>query len=505
MKRPKSWLRISSSPSADEQDVLKPISSRRKWISETLSHAGSASVTRVSDTRPPRYLARNFGGLKVRYKLVVLHNLFFLVLAVSVYLSVIPIFSARIAAADQREFKLMSKIFAAENPTSTTNAGDLSIYNLRVGTAADLGLSPAGQDFLRRLPSSTWQQGRDTLFRTAGVTGHYRRIQLSGELYDKALRHARMGLFVVLGSIYLLSIVVLEFLIMPLYVYRPLHLMLAADEAIQHDDRTHELIDDNLILNDEIGQIMRSRNATVLQLRQQEDDLAHAIKQLEEQDRLVSLGLLSTSVAHELNTPLAVLQGSIEKLLETNRDATTLERLGRMLRVTQRLRKISEGLVDFARVRKQETEAVPLRPIVEESWNLVAIDEKAALIQFENRVADEHYVLGNSDRLIQVFVNLLRNALIAVSSSGVITVQSKAVVRVGQQLVACTVLDNGPGIPAAVLPNLFEAFVSTRLDARGTGLGLTVAEGIVTQHGGTISASNRPEGGAALEVTLPAA
>ena len=101
---------------------------------------------------------------------------------------------------------------------------------------------------------------------------------------------------------------------------------------------------------------MRSRNATVSELRRQEDDLANALQKLEEQDRLVSLGLLSTSVAHELNTPLAVLQGSIEKLLETRQDSQTLERLARMLRVTQRLRKISEGLVDFARVRKQETE-----------------------------------------------------------------------------------------------------------------------------------------------------
>ena len=68
-----------------------------------------------------------------------------------------------------------------------------------------------------------------------------------------------------------------------------------------------------------------------------------------------------------------------------------------------------------------------------------------------------------------------------------------------------TVEDNGRGIRPDVLPEIFDAFVTTRLDARGTGLGLTVAEGIVTQHGGTISASNRPEGGARLEVSLPAA
>ncbi len=176
-----------------------------------------------------------------------------------------------------------------------------------------------------------------------------------------------------------------------------------------------------------------------------------------------------------------------------------------MLRVTQRLRKISEGLVDFARVRKEESGRVLLAPLIEESWNLVAIDEKAALVTFQNNVNRTHAIIGNPDRLVQVFVNLLRNALLAVSNGGIITVESKLMQRSGQNWVCCTVVDNGPGIPSHVLPNLFEAFVSTRLDAHGTGLGLTVAEGIVTQHGGTITASNRPEGGALLEVVLPAA
>jgi signal transduction histidine kinase len=281
--------------------------------------------------------------------------------------------------------------------------------------------------------------------------------------------------------------------------------MLKADEATQRDDRINEMIDEQFILNDEIGQIMRSRNQTVAQLRHQEDHLESALQKLEEQDRLVSLGLLSTSVAHELNTPLAVLQGSIEKLLESNLDAHTMERVNRMLRVTQRLRKISEGLVDFARVRKQENETVNVHSIIDESWSLVAIDEKASAVTFQNRAHEADKVVGNPDRLVQVFVNLLRNALLAVSSGGVIQVETRPLQRGGQKWICCSVIDNGPGIPAHVLPNLFEAFVSTRLDARGTGLGLTVAEGIVTQHGGTISASNRTEGGAALEVVLPAA
>jgi len=471
-----------------------------------LSAEKSSRLSSFKPTKPPNLFVRIFGGLKVRQKLAILHNIFFFVLAVSVYLSVIPLFSQHIEAARERELRMMEQIFTAELPMNAVREStELKIYDFQQGSAERLDLSPDGLEFLKENPDKTWQQGPGTLFRLGKAAGQYRRVSLSPVFYESALRQARISLFVVLGTIYILSIVILEFMIMPQYVYQPLSLMLKADEATQRDDRENELIDRRFIMDDEIGQIMKSRNATVAQLRRQEDDLASALQRLEEQDRLVSLGLLSTSVAHELNTPLAVLQGSIEKLLESVRDAPTLERLNRMLRVTQRLRKISEGLVDFARVRKEETEAITLRGLIDESWNLVAIDEKASVVTFQNNVRPKDTVNGNADRLVQVFVNLLRNALMAVSTGGLIRVESRFLQRGGQNWICCTVLDNGPGIPAHVLPNLFEAFVTTRLDARGTGLGLTVAEGIVTQHGGTISASNRADGGASLDVTLPAA
>ncbi len=282
--------------------------------------------------------------------------------------------------------------------------------------------------------------------------------------------------------------------------------MLEADAATQAGNRERELIPDSEILDDEIGYLMRSRNETVESLRRHEDELARALRRLEEQDRLVSLGLLSASVAHELNTPLAVLNGSIEQLIETSPDAQTLSRLARMQRVTQRLRRISESLVDFARVRKQSMEPLALRALIDEAWSLVAIDEKASSVELINEVGAEAQVVGNSDRLGQVFVNLLRNSLNAVEAGrGRIVVRSRRAERPGEMGIAVSVEDNGPGIPTDVLPDIFDAFVTTRLDARGTGLGLTVAEGIVTQHGGSITASNRAEGGACLEVWLPAA
>ncbi len=217
----------------------------------------------------------------------------------------------------------MERIFSADLPMNLAEESqELGIYDFREGFASNLRLSADGEKFLQEHPNETWQQGQETLFRTGKSPGQYRRVSLSFAFYDAALRQARISLFVVLGTIYVLSIVILEFMIMPQYVYQPISLMLKADEATQRDDREHEMIDNQFILNDEIGHIMRSRNATVAQLRQQEDDLASALQRLEEQDRLVSLGLLSTSVAHELNTPLAVLQGSIEKLQESTRDAT---------------------------------------------------------------------------------------------------------------------------------------------------------------------------------------
>jgi signal transduction histidine kinase len=151
-------------------------------------------------------------------------------------------------------------------------------------------------------------------------------------------------------------------------------------------------------------------------------------------------------------------------------------------------------------------EPLAVKPLIDEAWSLLAIDEKTSGVEFANLVRAEDRIIGNSDRLAQVFVNLLRNALNAVEvPSGRIDVRSRRQERGGKSWVTIAIEDNGRGIPPDVLPDIFDAFVTTRLDARGTGLGLTVAEGIVTQHGGMIAASNRPEGGACLEVSLPAA
>ncbi len=407
--------------------------------------------------RVARKLGRWFGGLKVRYKLMVLHNLFFLVLSACVYAGVMPVIENWAHEARSREERLAS-----------------------------------GEE-----------------------------VPAAAEFYGPLLQRIRFNVLLALAVTYCLGVLALEGLVMRFYIYRPLRILLGADEASRRGDTAGELIDESVILGDELGRLMSSRNATVHQLRQHERELEQALRRIEEtaadlrqknrlletakrniadQDRLASLGLLAASLAHEINTPLAVLLGTVEKLAEAERDPATQERLQRILRVARRLQRITESMLDFARVRTDRFEPVGLSAIVDEAWELVSFDEKARQITFENLTSECDRVLGNADRLTQLFVNLLRNALLAISPGGSIRVSCEKL----DGHLCVRVDDTGPGIPSDALPGIFEAFVTTRLDSRGTGLGLAVAEGIAHQHGGGIRASNLPEGGARLEVRLPA-
>jgi signal transduction histidine kinase len=467
-----------------------------------------------------------FGDLKVRPKLIVLHNAFFLVLTCAVYFSLIPLVEERIAQARLREMNLVAHSFAGDR--SLDQVPGAEIYEFRRGSARELAIPESLVARLDAVPGTmiTGPDDPNTAYLRETGSAYYRRVRLPNEFYEESVQRARWTLLIVLAIIYVLAVLLLEIVIMPRYVYRPIRAIIGADDASQQGEVAREMIPEDEIPGDEIGQIMRSRNATVDRIRQHERELEAALAQLAEvnqdlikknylletakrniadQDRLVSLGMLSASVAHEINTPLAVLHGSIEKMIETAREPSAQNRLGRMLRVTERLRKMSDTLLDFARTRRQERKPVPVRDVVEESWELVAIDEKALQVRFENAVPAGSCIHGDADRLVQLFVNLIRNALQAVSPGGRIRVTMEQTIEDEQRWCVVSVEDDGPGIPEDTLPNIFEAFVTTRLDARGTGLGLTVAEGIVTEHGGAISASNLPGGGACLQVRLPSA
>ena len=305
---------------------------------------------------------------------------------------------------------------------------------------------------------------------------------------------------------------------------------------MQEGNKEQEIIADSLIPADELGEIMRSRNRTVTALRTHEAALAEALTELEvvvtdlkrknhlleaarrnlqDADRLASLGMMSAGIAHELNTPLAVLKGLVEKL-NTEGGTMPAPQAALMLRVVRRLERLGDSLLDFARVRHPEMRPALVRTIVEEAATLVRLDRERGGAEIVDEVPAELTVECDADRLVQVMVNLLRNSCDAIRAekTGVpgegldegrrVRVAAEVSARDGRAWVSITVTDDGPGIDAEVLTRLFEPFASTRMDAHGTGLGLAVAEGIVRAHGGLILARNRADRpGAVFEVMLP--
>lgn len=320
----------------------------------------------------------------------------------------------------------------------------------------------------------------------------------------------------------------LEMFVLPQNVYGPIARMLEADDAVQEGDADNEIIDEKFIPADEIGSIMRSRNQTVLSLRQHERDLAEALgrfeivaadlkrknhllenakRNLADADRLASLGMLSAGIAHELNTPLTVVKGLAEKLDDSQGEGLSASEARLLVRVVGRLERLGESLLDFARVRPPQTNPSKPAELVEEAVTLVRLDRDAKAVRIENHVNPSIVIACDGDRMMQVLVNLIRNAVDAVhdvEEGGVVEITGELFERDGAEWVSLKVTDNGPGIESELIESLFDPFVSSRLDAKGTGLGLAVAEGIVREHGGVILAHNRAQQrGAVFEVVLP--
>lgn len=230
-------------------------------------------------------------------------------------------------------------------------------------------------------------------------------------------------------------------------------------------------------------------------------------------ERLAVIGEMSAAVAHEVAQPLQVINlachSALDELEGTDGTSTDLafvrtrlarigEQVERGTRIVGDLRNFVHGLTDSAAEPFDPAEAVRFAAGLTEHA-LREADVKLTLA-LEGPLPK---VFGQARKLEQVFVNLINNA----RDSGGTEVEVLAVTERqtdGRDLVRLSVLDNGPGIAAAVLNRLFEAFVTTKERGKGTGLGLRVCRRIVDEMGGTISGANRPEGGARFDVFLPA-
>jgi two-component system, NtrC family, sensor kinase len=221
-------------------------------------------------------------------------------------------------------------------------------------------------------------------------------------------------------------------------------------------------------------------------------------------ERLATIGELSAGVVHELNNPLTsitVYADFLQRKLEREgRDPQDLEKLRRIGSSAQRILRFSRDLVQYARPSSSASDDTDLCAIVEHSLAFCEHLLDPAKIELRCELSPVPKLSAIKDQLEQVVVNLLTNAVHAVSGCGVIAIRVR---RDGPSQIALAIEDSGPGVAAQDRDRIFEPFFTTKADGKGTGLGLSIVRNIVDQHHGCIEVSASDLGGASFVVTLP--
>jgi signal transduction histidine kinase/FixJ family two-component response regulator len=240
--------------------------------------------------------------------------------------------------------------------------------------------------------------------------------------------------------------------------------------------------------------------------RRQLDDLKSAEAQLIEGEKLSTVGKLAAGLAHETRNRLTAILGQAELLLMGSDGPTkSRERLHTIVQETSRAAQMLQNLLRFTSGHSAERHPCRLEDQIQWVVELKAHQLRRDSVKVVTDFGDVRPVLADEGQIQQVLLNLVQNAHQAMAKH---KGEREIIVRLsepGGPNVRLEVLDSGPGIHPNVLPRIFEAFTTTKAPGEGTGLGLWVSYSIVEQHQGSLKAVNRPEGGAAFIVELPAA
>ena len=233
------------------------------------------------------------------------------------------------------------------------------------------------------------------------------------------------------------------------------------------------------------------------------EDLRKTQEQLLQSEKMSAVGQLIAGVAHELNNPLTAILGYAQLLETEGLNSRAQDYVSKLFKQAQRTHRVVQNLLSFARQRKPERDEVDLRKVLDETLALRDYDLKINNIRVERDLPSEKaLVVADPHQIEQVFLNIINNAVDAILETGRSGKLKIRISCVGSHV--CTQFtDDGAGIKDA--KRIFDPFYTTKSVGKGTGLGLSICYGIVKEHGGDITANNAPEGGAVIEVRLPAA
>lgn len=224
--------------------------------------------------------------------------------------------------------------------------------------------------------------------------------------------------------------------------------------------------------------------------------------QLRRAERLAELGTLASGMAHEIGTPMNVILGRAEYLLERTKEEGTKKGLQTIVSQVERITRVMNQLLAFA--RRSPVERVPLDLRQTVRANLEMFEERLARSRITvDLVLPEACPLAyaDQDQMSQVLINLIMNAIHAMPDGGVLRVSVEA----RPACILLAVSDTGHGIPPDALNKIFEPFFTTKEFGKGTGLGLTVVKGILEEHGGGIQVASDAGKGTTVTLSLPLA
>jgi len=243
------------------------------------------------------------------------------------------------------------------------------------------------------------------------------------------------------------------------------------------------------------GQVVVIEDIT--ELRHMEAHLAH-------NERLASIGRLAAGVAHEIGNPVTAI-ACLAQNLDSETDAEEqLESSQQILEQTRRITRIVESLVTFSHsggIKQSQHVPVNIRDTVDEAVSLLLLDPDHRQQPFANQCEPEHWVQGDPQRLLQVFINLLGNAADASADKQPVIIRCEA----ADEVLDVIVEDQGHGIPDELRDALFEPFVTSKPPGRGTGLGLALVYSIIEEHLGAIRVESpiTEQGGTRFIIRLP--
>ena len=247
----------------------------------------------------------------------------------------------------------------------------------------------------------------------------------------------------------------------------------------------------------------RSLEAKNAELQKALQQLKDAQELLLQREKMAAVGQLVSGVAHELNNPLAGIQGYAQICMERTDDPRQRRSLDKICAEVKRAAGIVRNLLTFSRKSAGDVHYIDVNEVVRRTLELRASHLRGEEIEVDSVLAPGPLrTLANFHQLQQVLLNILTNAAHAVrgrNGGGHITVRTGS----DGDRIQVHVADNGAGIPAENLGRLFDPFFTTKEVGEGTGLGLSICFGIVRQHNGTIRAANLPDGGAEFLIELP--